>query len=103
MGWTWEQFVAYERRTQHHRAGACPRHQELKAPVPGSVGDQARIPKVDEKSHPSYRVAITLRYSDLRRRDMDNATATLLDCVKHAVGRLMDMDTRNNRESNQSP
>ena len=59
----------------------------------GKANHAARAPRVDAESSSTYRVTITLRFSDRRRIDADGCTATLFDCLITAR-RLLDGDPR---------
>lgn len=74
--------------------------QELEnANHPGPAGEAApetdadhetRIAATDGGDHGVFEVSIAFRFQDRRRRDLDGATATLLDCLIHARRRLLD-------------
>jgi hypothetical protein len=57
----------------------------------GQTHHQTRVPAADKKDHNEYRVTVLFRYSDRRRRDLDGATATILDALITAR-RLLDPD-----------
>jgi len=54
--------------------------------------------KVDGVGHPQFRITVTLRFSDYRRKDPDGCLATIMDCLTHAVGRLVGLVSGNPRE-----
>jgi hypothetical protein len=78
---------------------AHPGVQELQAgdlrqevtPIP--YADRPSRRKADGTNHRKFRVTIIFNYSDNRRRDLDGAAATILDCLMAARRRLMAMDT----------
>jgi len=95
---TYEAYLA--RRGQsgnsRNRSGAqLQKQQDVDAGKDHNKSDQA---KVDEASHPKFRIRVVLRYSDNRRRDIDGALSTVLDCVVRAFGRFRSVDTRNTGE-----
>ena len=73
------------------RAGASNEEQQDDCQRP--INHKPKKAKVDGKVHRSFRVSITLRYSDQRERDIDGAASTILDCIQHACKRLQAMDT----------
>lgn len=52
------------------------------------VDNRAIRPGLDETRHPKFRVSITFRVSDRRRRDNSGMLDTILDCLISA-GRLL--------------
>lgn len=56
---------------------------------PGKAHDAAAAPKMDGAGHPQYRISVTLRFSDYRRKDPDGCLSTIMDCITSAVGRLL--------------
>jgi len=98
--WTSEEYELYLARTKAcgSRYGAGPVVQERQANHGQKSGDAAQNQTVDDEVHPRFRVSILLRVSDHRRRDADGAVSTLLDCLVSAVGRLLAMDSRNQRQ-----
>ena len=57
-----------------------------------------RKPRVEKAVRKTFRVAVTLRFADLRTRDPDAALSTLLDCII-AARRQLEGDTGNHRQS----
>jgi len=102
MRWTQQEYEAYlARRGQsgnsRDRPGAqLQKQQDVDA---GKDHNKPGKAKVDEASHPKFRVRVVLRYSDNRRRDIDGALSTVLDCVVRAFRRFRSVDTRNTGES----
>lgn len=64
----------------------------------GSPADPAGTQEVDGAGHPSFRIAVTLRFADYRRKDPDGCLATLMDCLNGAVGRLLGVVPRHKRK-----
>ena len=62
--------------------------QKLQDAEPGAAHNVPHQAKADGAIHPAYRVTITLRVSDHRRRDADGALSSLMDSLVRAVGRL---------------
>lgn len=60
----------------------------------GQTAYETRARQMDGPGHPQYRVSITLRFSDYRRKDPDGCVATLMDCLTDAVGRLLGVGAR---------
>lgn len=58
----------------------------------GLSSDGEKDKAMDAASHGAFRVAISLRFSDRRRRDPDGCASTLLDCLI-AARRLLDGDS----------
>lgn len=56
-------------------------------------GDEKRYSSKEGVDHPRYRVTVTLRLSDRRRRDGDGCLATIMDALCDAVGRLTELDS----------
>lgn len=73
--------------------------QERKDADTGEADNKAGKAKVDGAVHPSFRVTITARISDNRRRDLDGAASTILDSLVSAIGRLAPVDSGIDRES----
>lgn len=48
----------------------------------------------DGRNHARFHISIVFRYSDNRRRDIDGAAATILDCLVDAAGRFMDVGSK---------
>lgn len=65
----------------------------------GKINNRSKKAKVDGSGHAQFRVSITLRNSDERRRDGDGAASTILDCLIRAVRRFRSVDTGNLRKS----
>lgn len=60
-------------------------------PDPDSEAGEAEM---DAKCHPAYDLAVTIRVSDQRRRDLDGNLSTVLDCLVQAVRRLAPVDSK---------
>lgn len=52
--------------------------------------NEAGIATTDGGDHGVFEVAVTFRFPDRRRRDLDGCISTLLDCLIHARRRLLD-------------
>lgn len=53
--------------------------------------DPASASEVDGPGHPQYRIEVTLRFANYRQKDPDGCLSTIMDCIKGAVGRLVDV------------
>lgn len=88
MGITTEQYEDMVARCQKH--GARPQQEEQEV-CGGKAGhSKARMPEMVRPLHPVFRLSITIRYSDKRRRDLSGALATIEDCLIDAVKQLPD-------------
>lgn len=94
-----QQFQELQRRCDasrgklKNRAGgamdwASASHEKQQDVDKGPTNHKSKKARVDGEMYRSFRVTITLRYSDRRARDIDGAASTLLDCVQHACKRL---------------
>jgi len=97
--WTKEQLKAYEDRIEDKKHGPHPVIQKQEAR--GPEAKRAAVPddgptnkKVDGRLHPKFRIAVVFTMCDNRRRDLDGALATILDCVCSAR-RLLENNTGN--------
>lgn len=88
MRCTPEQYEDMVARCQKH--GARPQQEEQEV-CGGKAGhSKARMPEMVRPLHPVFRLSITIRYSDKRRRDLSGALATIEDCLIDAVRQLPD-------------
>lgn len=103
VNWTSDALNDYNRRQAHkagNRGDAHSSLQKLEADGPkpkkrkaqADYGPRAKGP--DESDHPVFRVAIVVKYSDHRTRDLPGALETLCDCLVLARRRLVEMDFR---------
>lgn len=105
--WSKEDFEAYERKRANpssHSRQPRPRDEKLQDAHNQSTGKAAektnadnspREAALDGRNHPKFHIAVTLHCSDNRRRDIDGALSTLLDCLITSR-RLLAVDTGNN-------
>ena len=108
MGIPREQFEAMAARvaaakgkhdnSTHQRSWAYTEQEEQQVSDKGKADNKTRISKGDKENHRRFRVRITVRFSDNRRRDADGCLSTLLDCLTTARGRLLEMDTGDKRQ-----
>ena len=99
-------FVAMQERlakgkhdnSTRQRSGAYTEQEEQQVSDTGKADNKTRVSKGDKENHRRFRVRITFRFSDNRRRDLDGGLSTVLDCIIAARGRLLDMDTRDKRQ-----
>lgn len=75
------------------RLRPCASNEEQQDADKRKVDNKARKTGMDEKGHPQFKLTVTILVSDNRRRDIDGALSTLLDCLI-AAGRQLAMDTR---------
>lgn len=75
--------------------------QQNDCPHQGSsrADNQPKKAAGDGGDNPQYRITVTLLVSDWRDRDGDGAYSTLQDCLIHAAGRLLEMDSRTLRSA----
>ena len=73
--------------------------EEQQVPDSRQVDNETGVSKGDKENHRRFRIGITVRFSDNRRRDLDGAMATIGDCIIAARGRLLDMDSRTKHKS----
>jgi len=66
--------------------------QEHEESQPKRPVHRAKSETVDARVHGQFRVTVTLRVSDNRKRDADGALSTLLDCLVNAARRLGSVD-----------
>ena len=59
--------------------------QEQEADMRPKPDNPPRRKKVDGKRHPKFAVSVEVRFSDNRRRDLDGALSTVLDCLVSAL------------------
>lgn len=88
MRWTPEQYADY--MAKRARSGARPQQEEHEVCSRKTGHLKARMPEMVRPLHPVFRLSITIRYSDKRRRDLSGALATLEDCLIDAVEQLPD-------------
>jgi len=83
-------------------AGSGDEHSSVQEPEASDLrSTQGSIPhsnarkrgKTDGVDHPKFRVTIVFNFSDDRRRDLDGAATTILDCLVATRRRLVAMDT----------
>ena len=92
--WTADQLKDYEHRMSASRRNRkCSGDEKQQDAVPGQADNKPKAPEMDGSVYPKFRVSIALMFSDNRKRDMDGAATTLLDCITHTVRRLLAGDT----------
>lgn len=67
--------------------------QEYEAGKRARALHRAESEKVDADVRRQFRVTVTLRISDKRKRDADGALSTILDCLCKSTRRLSERDT----------
>ena len=92
-----KEAMANEDRASSEKPRSNPQLQELQAGSPKGEArndhHRTKNKKVDARVHPSFRVTVILSYSDRRRRDIDGAASTVLDCIVTASRRFVGLDT----------
>jgi hypothetical protein len=58
---------------------------------PVGADNPAPTSGVDGPSHPQFRITITLRFATYRQKDPDGCLSTIMDCLKGAVRRCLDV------------
>lgn len=96
MGWSREQFDAYQTRRGGDRAST--QFQKFQDADPGPTNNRPEEAGLDGAVYPEFRVSATICISDERDRDNDGAYSTLQDCLIAAVGRLAQMDPKTLRK-----
>jgi hypothetical protein len=89
MNWTNEQYDDVIKRLQTGDPGSKGPgpHTGLQKPK-GKRKDRTACKEANEPHHRQFHITVTIRNSDQRSRDLDNALSTLLDCIVKAVGRV---------------
>lgn len=90
--WTKDQLLKYERKQANaeNRRGA-PRVQEQQVNIPKPKDgatvhrNKPEIQKMDEQSHPRFKITIRVFVASNYRRDGDGILSTCLDCLVRAV------------------
>ena len=90
--WTKEEYERYQKDTHNidQRNRACASKEELKVPCARKVDHQPEIPGMDETVQVPYTISVVCKYSDERRRDLDGALSTLLDCIVDVAKEIND-------------
>lgn len=96
MGWSREQFDAYQTRRVRDRAS--PQFQEFQDAHAGPSDHRSQEAGVDGAVYPEFCITATICIADERDRDNDGAYSTLQDCLIAAVGRLAQMDPKTLRK-----
>src|SRR5574342_341655 len=83
-------FPAIEAYDSRHRP--CPVHEELQGESAKRDLHETKVRQMDAGVQRQFRVRVTLRVSDNRKRDADGALSTILDCLVAAARRLSEGD-----------
>ena len=83
MNWSNEEFEEYLRRIGASGTGgwARPGIQEPQKNFQGQDHNRPARPALDDPSHEQFYITVRILFSDKRRRDLEGALATFLDCI----------------------
>jgi hypothetical protein len=100
MRWTKEQYDNYVAKRERSGSRTIPKEPEDHQPR--KPDNRPKSAAVEREVRQCYRVSITVNFSDNRRRDLDNAATTLLDCIVAAQRRLLATGERTVRDGKKS-
>lgn len=94
---------AIARRNPTGTASSDPGVQESQAHSGQAPVHRQRSKAANESDRRRFRLSVALRYRTKHRRDTDGAISTILDSLLAARRRLLDLYTRNSRDSGTGP
>lgn len=91
MRWSQAQLDEYLRRRKAGDKISCAVIQKQEANSSKSADNSSRDKRKNGASYQRFRISIDLRYATARRRDIDGAASTILDCLLASRRRLLDL------------